>query len=175
MQINSSHDKIIEYFDEFWPNLFFDYHRILCVNFIGAWLLSNGKKSKYWNKNKVSFSYSTFSFYLSSIYIMLPSLICFCNFIACGDSLETIVDAPSDKQIHLGRVQLSDGQTYTSCRNLCKKNYPEFEFYHKFNLYQSCDCIKLYSGDQIKLRAHGAYTFGYASACGNILKDIHKH
>ena len=86
-----------------------------------------------------------------------------------------MVDATSEEQISLGSVQLSDGQTYTSCRNLCKKNYPEFEFYHKFNLYQSCDCIKLNTGDQIKLKTHGAYTFGYASACGKILKDILKH
>ena len=112
---------------------------------------------------------------MSYIYILLQSLICFCNFLACGDSLETIVDAPSDKQIHLGRVQLSDGQTYTSCRNLCEKNYPEFEFYHKFINYRSCDCIKLYPGNQIKLKSHGAYTFGYASACGIIFKDTIKH
>ena len=113
--------------------------------------------------------------YLSSIYIMLPSLICFCNFIACGDSLETIVDAPGEKQIHLGRVPLSDGKTYTSCRKLCEKNFPDFEFYHKFKNYRSCECMKLHPGNQIKLKKHGAYTFGYASACGNILKDILKH
>ena len=93
-----------------------------------------------------------------------------CNLIACGDLLETIVDATFEEQIILGSVQLSDGQTYTSCRDLCKINYPEFEFYHKFFGYQACDCIMMHQGYQIKVKAHGAYVFGYATACGIILK-----
>ena len=103
---------------------------------------------------------------------MPPSLIYLYNFIACGDLLETVVDAPFEEQIVLGSVQLSDGQTYTSCRNLCKINYPEFEFYHKFFSYQACDCIKMHQGYQIKVKAHVAYVFGYATACGIILKVL---
>ena len=108
-------------------------------------------------------------------YLIITSLICLHDLIACGDYLETIVDATWKEQIHLGQVQLSDGQTYTSCRNLCEKKYPDFEFYHKYIKYRSCDCIKLNPGKQIKLKDHGAYTFGYASACGIILKVILKH
>ena len=96
-------------------------------------------------------------------------------FSACGDYLETIVDATFEKQIFLGRVELSNGQTYTSCRSLCQKFYPEYEFYHKFKNYRSCNCIKMHPGNQIKLKAHGAYTFGYSSACGIMIKNISKH
>ena len=109
------------------------------------------------------------------IYLMLSSFIYLYDFKACGDLLATKVDASYDEQIVLGRVELSDGQTYTSCRNLCTINYPKFEFYHKFVNYEVCECIKMHPGNQITVKAHGAYIFGYASSCGIILKNIINH
>ena len=86
----------------------------------------------------------------------------------CGDFPENI-EEQGPEHIELGTVSLSHGQTYTSCRTLCKETYPYFEFYHKFVNYQSCSCMKLKAGNKIKIKKHGAYTFGYATACGKIL------
>ena len=83
----------------------------------------------------------------------------------CGDYPEHII-ADNEDGILLGSVALQENQTYACCRGLCLESYPDFDFYHKFINYRSCDCSKVNTGKVIKLRAHGAYTFGYADACG---------
>ena len=88
----------------------------------------------------------------------------------CGDYLETIAD--SNGQKFLGTVSLSNVQNHTSCRKLCQASYPDFEFYHKFVNYQSCDCFKMEAGFKIKRNNHGAYTFGYAATCSKIIKIL---
>ena len=92
--------------------------------------------------------------------------------VLCGDYPEHIEKHSWKEQMKLGTVTLSNGQTYTSCRELCKASYPDFEFYHKFVNYQSCSCIKMKTGYEIQIKKHGAYTFGYATACGNILSSF---
>ena len=78
---------------------------------------------------------------------------------------------PND-QIKLGSVPLADGQTYTSCRTLCKKMYSDFQYYQKFINYKSCDCSKLKPGKVLTTRAHGSYTFGYADSCGKFFVEF---
>ena len=89
----------------------------------------------------------------------------------CGDYPEHI-EKNGTEQMELGTVSLSNGQTYTSCRKLCKASYPDFEFYHKFVSIQSCRCIKMKTGYEIQIQENGAYTFGYATACGNTLSSF---
>ena len=85
--------------------------------------------------------------------------------LACGDYLETVEISGSD-HIVLGTVNLPNGDTYLSCRNLCRRAHPDFQFYHKFINYQSCECMKMADGVAIALKDHGAYTFGYSKECG---------
>ena len=86
-------------------------------------------------------------------------------FIGCGDYPHYIVSAgPEDYEV-LGMVTLGPNETYLSCRALCTEAYPDFEFYHKFINYQSCDCLKMVSEAPIKIWNHDAYTFGYADDC----------
>ena len=94
------------------------------------------------------------------------------KYLGCGDYLEKIGD--SNGQKFLGTVSLSSQQTYVSCRRVCQAKYPDFEFYHKFINYQSCDCFKMEVGFKIKTSDHGAYTFGYAATCSMIIK-IYNH
>ena len=93
--------------------------------------------------------------------------------LGCGDYLETIAD--SNAQKFLGTVSLASLQTFTSCRPLCQAIYPDFEFYHKFVNYQSCDCFKMEVGFKIKTSNHGSYTFGYAAACSVYLKIFNQN
>ena len=86
--------------------------------------------------------------------------------LACGDHLETIASNDWTDQIKLGTVDLQNGDTYLSCRKLCRDAYPDFQYYHKFKLYQSCDCMKISTGFAISLKDHEAYTFGYSTECG---------
>ena len=86
--------------------------------------------------------------------------------LACGDYLETIEKHGGSDHIVLGTVSLPDGDTYLSCRNLCRHAHPDFQFYHKFINYQSCECKKMADGVAIALKDHGAYTFGFSEECG---------
>merc|ERR1712136_612155 len=79
----------------------------------------------------------------------------------CGDYPETVAD-DIGKEV-LGTIGNVD--TYTSCRTICQRAYPDFEFYHKFVNYESCECSKMVPGFRIKTKPHYAYTFGYAAAC----------
>ena len=65
----------------------------------------------------------------------------------------------------LGKVSLGANENYLSCRELCREAYPNFDFYHKFINYQSCECARMVSEKPIKIRDHDAYTFGYADDC----------
>ena len=76
------------------------------------------------------------------------------------------MNADWSDQITLGSVPLEEGQTYTSCRTLCKESYSAFQYYHKFINYNSCDCLTLKPGKVLTMKAHGAYTSGYADSCG---------
>ena len=89
--------------------------------------------------------------------------------IACGDHPNHIADIPWDNQTKLGTVDLKYSETYLSCRKLCRDAHPDFQFYHKFINYQSCDCIKISSGVVITMKEHGAYTFGYSQECGRFI------
>ena len=82
----------------------------------------------------------------------------------CGDKPNHI-ETNGSKQKILGRVELQKGQSYQFCRSLCKKHYPNFQFYHKYDLYERCDCIKLSTEIPIKVKKHGKYVFGYATGC----------
>ena len=86
--------------------------------------------------------------------------------LACGDHLETIESHGWSDQIKLGTVDLPNGDTYLSCRQLCRDAYPDFQYYHKYKSYQSCDCMKISTGFAISLKDHEAYTFGYSTECG---------
>lgn len=86
---------------------------------------------------------------------------------ACGDHPNRIEVHGGKDHIVLGRVNLPNGETYQSCRNLCRKAFPNFQFYSKFINYRWCDCMKLTDGLTITLRPHGAYTTGYAQECGD--------
>ena len=88
----------------------------------------------------------------------------------CGDYLETLAGSNGAKK--LGTVSLPSQQTYTSCRSLCRANYPDFEFYEKFVNYQSCDCYKMDIGFKIETSKHGAYTFGYANDCSKAFELV---
>merc|ERR1711990_436170 len=83
----------------------------------------------------------------------------------CGDYVETIETHGGSDHIVLGTVSLPKRDTYLSCRNLCRNAHPDFQFYHKFINYQSCECMKMADGVAIALKDHGAYTFGYAAEC----------
>jgi len=83
----------------------------------------------------------------------------------CGDYLGTIETHGGSDHIVLGIVSLPTGDTYLSCRNLCRNAHPDFQFYHKFINYQSCECKKMADGVAIALKPHGAYTFGWAREC----------
>ena len=85
--------------------------------------------------------------------------------LACGDYLETVEISGSD-HIVLGTVNLPNGDTYLSCRNLCRGRHPDFQFYHKFKNYQSCHCMKMAHGLVIAIQDHGSYSFGYSNECG---------
>ena len=85
--------------------------------------------------------------------------------IGCGDYPHYIVSSGYEDYQVLGSVPLSEEKTYLSCRELCRQRYPNFDFYHKFVNYQSCDCIKMVSETPVKIRTHDAYTFGYAEEC----------
>ena len=83
----------------------------------------------------------------------------------CGDYPRYIVSADYEDYEVLGRVTLGNDETYLSCRELCREAYPNFDFYHKFINYQSCDCSRMISEKPIKIMNHDAYTFGYADEC----------
>ena len=83
----------------------------------------------------------------------------------CGDKPNHIVANGSKNHKILGHVNLQEGQSYHFCRSLCKKSYPDFQFYHKYDLYERCDCIKLSTEIPIKIKKHGEYVFGYATDC----------
>ena len=83
----------------------------------------------------------------------------------CGDYPRYIVSADYEDYEVLGRVTLDTDETYLSCRELCREAYPNFDFYHKFINYQSCECARMVSEKPIKIRDHDAYTFGYADGC----------
>ena len=85
--------------------------------------------------------------------------------LACGDYLETVEISGSD-HIVLGTVNLPNGDTYLSFRNLCRRAHPDFQLYHKFKNYQFCECMKMADGVAIALKDHGAYTFGFSEECG---------
>ena len=89
--------------------------------------------------------------------------------LACGDYPKTIQKHSWRDHILLGKVGLQNGDTYLSCRNLCTVAHPDFQFYHKFTNYQSCDCMKMTDGVAITLKNHGAYTFGYSTECGTFI------
>ena len=86
--------------------------------------------------------------------------------LACGDYPKTIEKHSGSDHIVLGRVNLPNGDTYLSCRNLCRRAHPDFQLYHKFKNYQSCECMKMADGVAIALKDHGAYTFGFSEECG---------
>ena len=83
----------------------------------------------------------------------------------CGDKPNHIVNNGSKNNKILGHVELQKGQSYHFCRSLCKKSYPDFQFYHKYDLYDRCDCMKLSTEIPIKIKKHGEYVFGYATDC----------
>ena len=85
--------------------------------------------------------------------------------LGCGDYPRYIVSADYEDYEVLGRVTLGNDETYLSCRELCREAYPNFDFYHKFINYQSCDCARMVSEKPIKIMNHDAYTFGYADEC----------
>ena len=89
--------------------------------------------------------------------------------LGCGDHPNRIEEHSSNDHILFGTVNLQNGETYLSCRNLCKDAHPEFQFYHKFINYQSCECKKMTDGVAITLKDHGAYTFGYSTECGTFI------
>ena len=89
--------------------------------------------------------------------------------LGCGDHPNRIEEHSSNDHILLGTVNLQNGETYLSCRKLCKDAHPEFQFYHKFINYQSCECKKMTDGVAITLKDHGAYTFGYSTECGTFI------
>ena len=89
--------------------------------------------------------------------------------LGCGDHPNRIEEHSSNDHILLGTVNLQNGETYLSCRKLCKDAHPEFQFYHKFINYQSCECKKMTDGVAITLKDHGAYAFGYSSECGTFI------
>ena len=89
--------------------------------------------------------------------------------LACGDNPNHIEEHSGKDQILLGTVNLQNGGTYISCRNLCTDAHPDFQFYHKFTNYHSCDCMKMTDGVAITLKNHGAYTFGYSTECGTFI------
>ena len=93
---------------------------------------------------------------------------------ACGDHPGHILDSNfASWPNNLGNINLQDGQSYKSCRSLCKEKYPDFDIYQKFNSYTRCECRVWVSGDEIKLRKHGAYTFGYANECGKYSASLY--
>ena len=87
------------------------------------------------------------------------------NIVVCGDRPEHKVNAAEEESIVMGTVILQDGQTYKSCRGLCKQKYPDFQYYQKFIKYKSCTCEKLKPEKTLYITKHGAYTFGYANYC----------
>ena len=87
-------------------------------------------------------------------------------FLACGDYLKTIEKHSGSDHIVLGTVDLPNGDTYLSCRNLCRSAHPDFQFYHKFINFQFCECRKMADGVTIALKDHESYTFGYSEECG---------
>ena len=89
--------------------------------------------------------------------------------LGCGDHPNRIEEHSSNDHILLGTVNLQNGETFLSCRKLCKDAHPEFQFYHKFINYQSCECKKMTDGVAITLKDHGAYTFGYSTECGTFI------
>jgi len=88
----------------------------------------------------------------------------------CGDHPNTMVE--TDKKKSLGTVQLSNGQDYTSCRLLCQKKDPTFEFYQKVDIYQNCECFKMEAGYNIKSSDHGSYTLGYNATCPTLKNRV---
>ena len=86
----------------------------------------------------------------------------------CGDHPERIATASHTDLVLLGNVELQTIETYHSCRQLCREAHPDFQFYHKFINYQSCECLQLVPGKLLSTKSHGAYTFGYAKACGKL-------
>ena len=86
--------------------------------------------------------------------------------LACGDYPKTIEKHSWRDHILLGKVGLQNGDTYQSCRNLCRGKHPDFQFYHKFKNYQSCHCMKMAHGLVIAIQDHGSYSFGYSNECG---------
>ena len=82
-----------------------------------------------------------------------------------------MVNRSNNDTIKLGDVKLPwSNDTYRSCRALCKKEYPSFQFYQKFIKYESCECMKMKNGNDVRIKTHGAYTFGYSNDCGKDLK-----
>ena len=70
-------------------------------------------------------------------------------------------------QIILGDVQLSNGETYSSCRTRCKTNYPEFQYYQKYYQDRYCTCMKLKDGIEIRILGNWkTWTLGFATPCG---------
>ena len=97
-------------------------------------------------------------------------------YIGCGDCPHHIVDSlyryngiNVGVTETLGTVKLLDDETYTSCRQNCKRDFPDFDFYQKYENFHFCHCYKVVSGNPMRFRKHGAYTFGFRTFCGNII------
>ena len=68
--------------------------------------------------------------------------------LGCGDYPNHMVNRSNNDTIVLGEVKLPwSNDTYRSCRALCKKEYPSFQFYQKFIKYESCECMKMKNGN----------------------------
>ena len=122
-------------------------------------------------------------------------------FIECGDHVNwfsylAYIAEPAEHD-YRGQIRLPDFEPYNTCRGLCKKKFPDFEFYQIYRsldninrnadlinvakntvdldqftreFYDICNCFKMKNGTIVGLSRpeDENWVFGYASVCGNI-------